>query len=79
MARVIGSTQQFHRPLRVVWRDWDDDSLLIVIACVHPENLGDLPPSPHVLAYKAEQIGLVSSDKELTVARGYNAKTGVSW
>lgn len=35
-----------------------DDLLAVVIAFVHPANLGPLPPSPRMLALKGEQIGL---------------------
>lgn len=31
----------------------------IVIECVHPGNLGHLPPSPVVISLKARQIGLI--------------------
>lgn len=30
----------------------------IVLEFVHPGNLGPLPPSPSMLAFKGEQIGL---------------------
>ena len=35
----------------------------LVIECVHPGNLGCLPPSPRWLVYKAAQIGLLSNDE----------------
>lgn len=31
----------------------------IVLECVHPGNLGPLPPSPSDLLYKARQLGLI--------------------
>lgn len=34
------------------------DMLEVVLELVHPGNLGALPPSPSMLAYKGEQIGL---------------------
>lgn len=40
---------------RVVARQ---DMLSVVIELVHPGNLGALPPSPSMLAYKGEQLGL---------------------
>lgn len=33
-------------------------NLEIVLELVHPGNLGALPPSPSMLAYKGEQIGI---------------------
>lgn len=32
--------------------------LSIVVEMVHPGNLGELPPSPSMLAWKGEQMGL---------------------
>jgi len=32
--------------------------LLVVLDLVHPGNLGPLPPSPSMIAFKGEQIGL---------------------
>jgi len=34
-------------------------AMQIVASHVHPSNLGDLPPSPDTLLYKARQIGLL--------------------
>lgn len=34
------------------------DMLLVVLDLVHPGNLGPLPPSPSMIAFKGEQIGL---------------------
>ena len=36
----------------------DVEMLKVVIDLVHPGNLGPLPPSPSMLAYKGEQIGV---------------------
>ena len=36
----------------------------LVIAEVHPGNLGVLPPSPEVLLWKAVQIGLLCTTDE---------------
>lgn len=32
----------------------------LVLECVHPSNLGALPPSSEMLAWKAKQIGLIN-------------------
>jgi hypothetical protein len=40
---------------KLVWRQ---ELLSIVVELVHPGNLGALPPSPSMLAYKGEQIGI---------------------
>lgn len=32
--------------------------MMLVIESVHPANLGELPPSPSMLACRGEQIGL---------------------
>ena len=48
-------------PIRTGMRrgpDWRHDLLALVIECVHPDNLGPLPPSPWRVAIKGEQIGL---------------------
>lgn len=37
----------------------------LVLAEVHPGNLGALPPSPEVLRCKAQQIGLLSTHEAL--------------
>lgn len=44
----------------------------LVLEAVHPANLGALPPSPDVLAWKAVQIGLISCMSEAfeTVRKG---------
>lgn len=42
----------------VTKRTHNSDLLCLVLDAVHPANLGALPPSPHVLARKGEQIGL---------------------
>jgi hypothetical protein len=31
-----------------------------ILELVHPDNLGPLPPSPRALAYKGEQMGVIS-------------------
>lgn len=36
----------------------------LVLENVHPSNLGALPPSPDMIAYKAVQIGLVGNMSE---------------
>lgn len=36
----------------------NNDMLSIVVDHVHPGNLGALPPSPSMLAYKGEVLGL---------------------
>jgi hypothetical protein len=37
--------------------------LALVVAEVHPANMGPLPPSPSMLACKGEQIGLGQYDE----------------
>ena len=39
------------------------DMLTIVTELVHPGNLGPLPPSPQMLAWKGEQIGIATYDE----------------
>ena len=36
----------------------DNSMLAVVLELVHPGNLGALPPSPSLLAYKGEQMGI---------------------
>lgn len=36
------------------------DRLVVILDLVHPGNLGALPPSPSMLAYKGEQIGVAT-------------------
>lgn len=38
-----------------------NDVAEMVLELVHPNNLGELPPSPDVIAWKAVQIGLLKS------------------
>lgn len=46
-------------PLRTRNREVARQDMLVVVAdLVHPGNLGALPPSPSMLAYKGEQMGL---------------------
>lgn len=35
-----------------------NDLAEVVLACVHPGNLGALPPSPGMIRYRAAQLGL---------------------
>ena len=35
----------------------------LVVECVHPGNLGALPPSPKVLVAKAHQLGLLTAEE----------------
>lgn len=41
-----------------------DEVVELVLGEVHPNNLGALPPSPEVIAYKAMQIGLIATFAE---------------
>lgn len=41
----------------------------LVLESVHAGNLGPLPPSPDMIAYKAIQIGIISSFAEAYVTR----------
>lgn len=41
---------------------WNQELLAIVLELVHPGNLGALPPSPSLLAFKAEQTGIAKYD-----------------
>lgn len=50
----IGYRREFLRP----------EVVELVLECVHPSNLGALPPSSEMIAWKAQQIGLIKSRKE---------------
>lgn len=41
----------------------------LVLECVHPSNLGALPPSPDMIAYKAIQIGIITKYSEAYVSK----------
>lgn len=63
----LGATRTVHNahgPLAVFKVVACDDLLALVVDAVHPANLGALPPSPELLAYKGVQIGLARSESE---------------
>lgn len=57
-ARTGGSLAYPINFRRSIWPQPDHDMLCIVLELVHPGNLGVLPPSPSMVAYKGEQIGV---------------------
>lgn len=58
-------TYSGHRRTTVAYRKvWHHPTLELILEFVHPGNLGALPPSPDVVAWKGVQIGLLRSSEE---------------